>query len=129
MVARSCSNCRAGRTSHRNRAGASPAFQKRWAVPGSTTTVSPGPATIVSPSATNPTSPSRISKRSVWYGWTWVVGDEAVGLDADVDEDVLAIRLGGGANDVHGLAGDGVVEDVSAADHAGLLRIDVGQGW
>ena len=56
-------------------------------------------------------------------------GDEAVRLDADVDEDVLAARLGGGAHDVHGLAGDGVVEDVSAADHAGLLRIVMQQDW
>src|SRR5262245_54064835 len=79
IVASSCSNWSAGRTSVQKRAGASPLFQKRCAVPGSTTTVSPGPAMIVLPPALNPTSPSSISKTSVWYGWMWAAATKPSG--------------------------------------------------
>ena len=79
IVASNCSNWSAGRTSHRKRAAVSPLFQKRCAVPGSTTTFSPGPAMIVLPPALNPTSPSRISKTSVWYGWMWAAATKPSG--------------------------------------------------
>ena len=48
-------------------------------------------------------------------------GDEAVGLDRDLDEHVLPVGVGGRLHEVQGLAGHGILEGVSGADHRGLL--------
>jgi hypothetical protein len=48
-------------------------------------------------------------------------GDGALGGDDALDEDVLAVGLGGGAQEGELLAGDGVDEGLAGLDHVRLL--------
>jgi hypothetical protein len=49
--------------------------------------------------------------------------DEAVRLHGDLDERVLPVRVGGRPHEVDRLAGDRVVQDVSAANRCRLLAL------
>ena len=48
-------------------------------------------------------------------------GDRSPSLDRDADEDRLALRVGGGAEERHALAGDGIFDCLSGANHFLLL--------
>ena len=134
IVSRKRSNWSAGRTSQRKRAVSSPALRKLCFVPAGTVTTSPGPATTFSRPRRNSSVPVRTSKRSDWYGWTCGGGDGAVGLDADLDLDELAVGLGGRAQERDALARDGVrrscrlrgwMSGTCSLESVSLARVDV----
>ena len=79
IVSSSDSNWSAGRISQTKQTGSSPAFQKRWGVPGSTVTTSPEPSVSFLPPAFTPSVPDLTAKRSLWAGWTWAAATKPCG--------------------------------------------------
>src|SRR5262249_21186776 len=79
IVSISCSNCSAGRISHRNTSSSSPGFHHLCAWPGSTTSVSPAVAVWVLPSTLTASVPDSTVNVSAWAGWAGAAATEASG--------------------------------------------------
>ena len=121
IVSISDSNSSAGLTSQRKRASVSPAFQKRCGVPGSTVTTSPGPATIFSPPDLEADLAVEHLEALGLMRMNVRRRDAAVGAHDRLDEHGLAVRLLRGLVEDENLAGDGVLEAVSLANHVAVL--------
>src|SRR3954454_11948010 len=128
IVSSSASNWRAGRTSQTKWASSSPAFQNLCGVPAGTVSRWPGAGDELLPpdpeadAAAEDLEPLLLARVHVRGG------NEAVRLHEGLDHDGLAVRLAARLPEDDALAGDGILDGVSCADHLGLLRFVPGVG-